>query len=288
MKFYDYRDTWTFFKKLHLDKKLSINSREELYRYILSRTTNDPISFRHLTFDKRWIEDKRPYYDVYPSIIPMLIKLNLKVAGNIIFPPMGMHNLLIRFPENHILCSGDVKVRTIFLSFQKCNRDTKQINLENGLVVGIDIGEEYLSIPIFTLRIFPLDERPIEDTLTALRVHDSFKTGVQVPNDLVNKSIKLCLTLCLLENNSELIKPEILTKDQYKSGDFNRLVAKARRRGKFGFSIGKEIEKIPHYRRPHPALVWTGKGRKIPKIVMRKGSIIHREAIKKIPTGFYI
>ena len=28
---------------------------------------------------------------------------------------------------------------------------------------------------------------------------------------------------------------------------------------------------MPHYRRPHPALVWTGHGRAVPRIVLRKG-----------------
>ena len=34
------------------------------------------------------------------------------------------------------------------------------------------------------------------------------------------------------------------------------------------------------------ALVWTGRGRMIPKIVPRKGSVMHREAAEKLPSGF--
>ena len=43
---------------------------------------------------------------------------------------------------------------------------------------------------------------------------------------------------------------------------------------------------IPHYRRPHMALVWTGHGRAMPKIVPRRGSVVHREAVEKLPSGF--
>ena len=54
------------------------------------------------------------------------------------------------------------------------------------------------------------------------------------------------------------------------SGD-RKYVDRARRRGKLGWNVGARIEVMPHYRRPHPALVWTGPGRAVPRIVMRKG-----------------
>jgi hypothetical protein len=41
-----------------------------------------------------------------------------------------------------------------------------------------------------------------------------------------------------------------------------------------------------YYRRPHPALVWTGHGRTVPRIIMRKGSVVHREVLAPVPTGF--
>jgi hypothetical protein len=50
-----------------------------------------------------------------------------------------------------------------------------------------------------------------------------------------------------------------------------------------------EAERIasgPHYRKPHPALYWTGEGRKIPKIVFRRGAIVQGKKLKEVPTGF--
>ena len=84
------------------------------------------------------------------------------------------------------------------------------------------------------------------------------------------------------------MRPEVLSKDEHRVNDDNvdSLVERARRRGKIGWTLGKSIEVIPHYRRPHPALVWTGTGRKIPKIVMRSGSLVHREAVVAVPTGY--
>ena len=40
------------------------------------------------------------------------------------------------------------------------------------------------------------------------------------------------------------------------------------------------------YRRPHMTLVWTGHGRAMPKIVPRRGSVVHREVVEKVPMGW--
>jgi len=95
-------------------------------------------------------------------------------------------------------------------------------------------------------------------------------------------------SLSFLENDFSAISPGVLADDRAKfeqTGD-QRYVDKAQRRGKVGWDVGRHIEVIPHYRRPHMALVWTGHGRVVPKIVPRKGSIVHREAVEKLPSGF--
>ena len=65
------------------------------------------------------------------------------------------------------------------------------------------------------------------------------------------------------------------------------LVAKARRRGHWGWNVGKAIEVSPHVRAASPAaLYWTGEGRKIPKIRFRRGTVVHRKKFTAVPTGF--
>lgn len=40
-------------------------------------------------------------------------------------------------------------------------------------------------------------------------------------------------------------------------------------------------------RRPPPALVWTEHGRGVvPRIVLRMGSVVHREVLARVPNGF--
>jgi hypothetical protein len=80
----------------------------------------------------------------------------------------------------------------------------------------------------------------------------------------------------------------VLSKDRGRSDDTGdqKFVDKAHRRGKVGWDVGRHIEVIPHYRRPHMTLVWTGTGRAVPKIVPRRGSVVHREVVEKVPSGW--
>lgn len=96
---------------------------------------------------------------------------------------------------------------------------------------------------------------------------------------------KLTLGLLMLAADPEFIEPIILKRDQGKTGDRKKMVERARRNGVFGFDVGGNMEVSPHFRRPHFAIRWTGKGAEIPKLVPVKGAVIHRDALA-VPTGF--
>lgn len=293
MRFHDYADHYALAKKLGLGPQVGINSREELYQALVPSVAADPIGFRHVVFDRAWNEIGKPYYDVYPCIIPMLMKLKLAFRGDVITPPNGIEHLLLRLPtEPHALSMDGLTVRCAFMSFQGVSRAVGSLQRERGLAVGLDIGEENGGIPVYTIRIFPLDERTVEETIFALSAHPNTYKGIQVPEELILNTVRLALTICLIDDNAEFLEQQALNKDEAKLNaaktdeERARLFDKAKRRGKWGFSLGKSIEVIPHYRRPHPCVVWTGKGRTIPKIVSRKGSFIHRNKLEQIPTGF--
>jgi hypothetical protein len=109
-----------------------------------------------------------------------------------------------------------------------------------------------------------------------------------MPESSIDDCVWLCCTLCLLGNASEIIAPDVLADDRVKfdeTGD-QKHVEKARRRGKVGWDVGRRIEVIPHYRRPHPMLARTGAGRSVPRVVPRRGSVVHRGVVEKMPSGF--
>jgi len=242
--------------------------------------------FGQMLNERDWEKARRPYYQVWPSIIPMLTRLNLDLDSDLIqLPPPA---LCIRFPKEKnplkFEWKGDeVPVRCIMMG---------EINDGTGLSVLVDIGEvmDGVGVPIYTYRNFP--RRPgltVEQSLASLGTTGQFaEIGVQVPDSLVMDCVRLCCSLCLLENDPSIISPDVLADDRAKfeaSGD-QKFVDKAHRRGKIGWDVGKHIEVIPHFRRPHMALVWTGHGRVTPKIVPRRGSVVHREVVEKLPSGF--
>jgi hypothetical protein len=345
MEFYDYPDNFEALKRSGLDKQLGIRNRSEMYTWFAhaNARSDNPLGYRHMMFDMMWHRDGKPYYNVYPSIIPMLTRLNLNFAGNavshvdgdlyvddgtdFILGPLKIlskeqakkmdekittsghrfTNLLIRLPKvNHGLSYedptyGHTPIRTIFASFQPVNKTVGSRHVTFGLVVGMDVGErEESGIPVHTMRIFPLDERPIEDCIHSLPRHSrTADIGLQIPDELMVTCIRLVITLCILDDNPELIEPDVLNKDKqrYLDGDEElrqRLIEKAKRRGKYGFVVGKEFEpktggvgeKSPHVRIQHPCLFWTGQGRETPIIKTRKGSLIHRKKVENVPTGY--
>jgi hypothetical protein len=116
--------------------------------------------------------------------------------------------------------------------------------------------------------------------------------GADALTVLTRQCEKIAILVYLLSHDSELVLPEILSRDEPNWKDATPeqrevMVARAKRKGKFGFSIGKEYETMPHFRRPHFALRHTGKGGAIPKIVPVKSSIVHREVLTRVPTGHY-
>ncbi len=236
--------------------------------------------------EQDWEKNRRPYYNLWPSIVPMLTRLDLDLDSNLIQLPLAA--LCIRLPKNHNPLRFDwkgeeVSVRCIMMG---------EINQGTGISVLIDIGELMgeIGVPIYTYRNFPC--RPgltVEQSLASLGTKGLFaEIGVQVPDSLVMDCVRLCCSLCLLENDPSIISPDVLADDRAKyevSGD-EKYVEKAHRRGKVGWDVGRHIEVIPHYRRPHMALVWTGRGRAVPRVVPRRGAIVHREVVEKVPMGF--
>jgi hypothetical protein len=145
-------------------------------------------------------------------------------------------------------------------------------------------------VPVYAYRNFP--RKPgltVEKCIEGLGKVGLFsEIGIQVPDSLVMDCIRLCCSLCLLENDPEIISPDVLADDRakFEASRDQKYIDKAHRRGKIGWDVGKHIEVIPHFRRPHMTLVWTGSGRRVPRIVPRRGSIVHREAVEKLPSGF--
>ncbi len=270
-------------------KSRLVDSSEEFYAMAIADAVarESPQFYQQVKSERFWEESRKPYYNVWPSIVPMLTRLNLDLDSSLIQLPLKA--LCIRLPKHQNPMSFQWQdepheIRSILLS---------EINDGLGLSLLIDIGETInngvFQVPLYTYRNFPRQEGlTVEQSLAGLGIGISAEDGVLIPEPLIDDCVRLCCSLCLLENDPSVIEPDVLSKDRAKFEDSadQRYVEKAHRRGKIGWNVGRRIEVAPHYRRPHMALVWTGRGRTVPKIVPRRGSVVHRELVQKVPSGF--
>ena len=205
--------------------------------------------FGQMLNERDWEKARRPYYNMWPSIIPMLTRLNLDIDSDLIQLPLPA--LCIRFPKDSAKNplkfewkEEELPVRCIMLG---------EINDGTGLSVLVDIGEVMggVGVPIYTYRNFPRRAGlTVEQSIEGLGKVGLFaEFGVQVPDSFVMDCIRLCCSLCLLENDPEIISPDVLADDRakYEASHDQKFVEKAHHRGKVGWGVGKQIEVNPTF-----------------------------------------
>lgn len=295
MDFHTWKSSYNFMKQKQSaskDKRFKIVDPSDYYEKFLAHLkTQRPIphiDIYHLETEWDWFELKRPYYNVWPGIIPLLTKIDLDLPSHLVAAPLSTINL--RFPVKNNPLSFKANGKDVFATGMLLSQADNADSTTTFLQLWIDIGEvSERGNPATTMRMFPLSESmTVEQALNELGEDPSAKIGIEVPNAFFSTMVRLACTVCLLADDPQIIEPDVLADDRVKFEETRdiKYVEKAHRRGKLGWNVGEKFEAIPHYRRPHPALFWTGKGRLIPKIGIRKGSIVNRTIVGDIPTGY--
>lgn len=224
-----------------------------------------------------WKKEHCPYYRVYPGVMEALLKLNLSklLDVDLCSLPFGLKTLSIEIPKDYWEELGCTAV--IIADYEKYYGVTHQ---------GLNKDYGFNLINLTTL-----------------------KDDIKRYNKFTNQFTKLIFGVLAIGENPDIVKPVVLRADEQKyqlTGD-EKYIEKARRRGVIGFDIGEAIptkaqikkmieenelaieqgRKRPHIRLACLALVHTGKGRAIPKIIKRKGCFVNRDLLTKIPQGFY-
>jgi hypothetical protein len=333
MQFHDYRTHYQICKHRNPREPLVSQGPEEFYRQYLkglelrSRSMfgaklqdYDPFSPLLMQAELDWHTALRPYYNLWPSIIPALTGLKLDADASHFKLPLD--HLLIRFPvrdnpltwtdkqglvrtvrvvlaENVNLHSGKGEPGKPRLVFQ--NGDN-EFPVKRGMAFWIDGGETIEVDPTkphdtaghlqsLMYKHLVCDEgKTIEWSFDHIPAHPSSDFGLHYPDQIVRDVARIVCTLCLMAEDKELVEPIVLKADEDKWDKSHdpSLVEKAKRRGNYGFNVGRDVEVVPHVRSACPAaLYWTGQGRKIPRIRFRRGSVVHRKRLASVPTGFF-
>lgn len=220
-----------------------------------------------------WDNAQRPFFNVYPAVLKCL--LNTKMAIDLAqIPESVLHRLGImevRMPEG-----GEFKpfFMRIGAPFGK-SPEGKCLTLLSATDAGNNNMHTWWTAQPFGA-LCGFDEQP-EDS---------------VPNSITNDvsaSLRIAIGVMLLASDPRFCEPILLNRDKGKLLSESGLadaVLRAKRRGQFGFDIGAQIELSPHFRRPHFAIRWTGKGSEVPRLVPVKGSVINEKLITCVPTGY--
>ncbi|NLX95572.1 MAG: hypothetical protein GXY83_05295 [Rhodopirellula sp.] len=164
--------------------------------------------FFQLNNERDWEKARRPYYNVWPSIVPMLTRLNLDLDSALIQLPLPA--LCVRLPKQSNPMTFDwrgqpCQIQCIMMGDMG---DGKAIS------VLIDVGEVMnnglADVPIYTYCNFRRqDGLTVEQSLAGLGKDAFSDIGVQVPSELVTDCVRLCCSLCLLDNDPSVIEPDV-------------------------------------------------------------------------------
>ncbi len=232
-----------------------------------------------------WYAMKRPYYKVWPGVTDALLRVNLKCLLQDLRLPMP-DALLVRFAVGQEPVVAQSKIKTVLVG----RLESKDVR--SGLVCGCEI-VNLQGTPSERFMVVPQSDKTIEEQFTShsyFAGDESVDQGVDVEMKIRGAVARIAISVLLMRGDPTFVKPDVLAADRTayywaKEPEKERLVEKAKAKGIVGFNIGEDYEAIPHIRRPHLGLRWTGKGKEVPKIVPIKGSLVHRDKLTKVPTG---
>lgn len=235
-----------------------------------------------LKVEKLWELSLKPYVNLYPSMANALSKVNLKVDCSSItwFKDLKRHEpLCIRFAKKHEPVCFDEKgkpLESIIISM--ASGIVGKTKHHKGMLLYAQFGKMQslgMDIPNTYWLGFPLiDGKTIEECI------DEY-ISISDYADILSVSLRCAIGVLLVSSDPDYTIPEVLSKHKarYAETKDQSLIDKAKRNGKFGWTVGENIETVAHVRIPHFAIRHTGPGGKIPKLVPIKGSIVNRSKL---------
>lgn len=283
MKFNDY-------PTLYSNYKGKMSEPEYTYK-VGSRLHDNPVSLAGLVAEHNWYVNGRPYYNLYPSLIKSFkrLKLDLPLNRENIKIPHGLDSLCIRLPEGNqaIQMTDGYWLKSILISVI--------VNVSgSGLILAMDYGETVGDAKITEHAVLEFDVYPsVEAALNEYTVAWDRRgpDGITAELPAVKDAFRIGIACTLLEKNADILEPEVLNRDLEKARNASpeelaRLVERAKRNSKFGWSVGRKIEVDPHWRNPHQCWQACGPQWSQRRLIIRAGSHIHKDKIKEVPTGY--
>ena len=232
--------------------------------------------------EQMWYGEKRPYYQLYPAIRDMMLETSLDIPITSLTYPYEAISINMPTKDNPLNIHSILPVRSttaFIVLYSSADKNGK------GVTGCFQIG-------------LTSEAQTVEEAIENLPVDSQVEFAAD-PDAQLRFVLKVACAVSILSNSPDFIERRPLSKDlhRWETGDEDlrkRLEDKAERRlSQKGHTIGRSLEKeiqrgetSPHFRRPHLATFWTGKGRAVPVLKLRKGSVIKSKKATSVPTGF--
>lgn len=274
MKFHEYRP---------IDAQKGWAQTQARYQYIYEATKYNKNAiggdYKYFAVEWNWMCDRRPYYNVYPSIVKALQRTSLDVTLNQLSLKPG--SVSICFAEGHepVICDEKFGTAPVFAML-----------LETGTVTsGTDRYAEIVAYrrqpdgkSVHTI----LKETNGERLLSSSVVSD----GENEQIDGLSQLLSIAIGVAMLAREREFTEPILLRRDQGKdfktTEEIERAIERAIRNGVNGKVIGKDLESMPYIRRPHFYMKAHGPQWSLRTLDFRKGAICNKDKVYPIPTGY--
>lgn len=287
MEFYEYITHYTVLRKV--DPRLTYDDVRMYEREAAAAIDHGCRS--QFSVECTWLEKGRPYFNIYPSMAQVLSKINFKFQCQSIQWPSELENipLCIRLAKNdEPLCinENDQPLQSIICVLSQNVHAPNAPTLQKGLVLFANFGlHKNIDMPETYWVAFPLpDDKELDEVIVKYIANSRDSSPYY---KFLDPIIRLVVGLLVLAGDPEFCVPDVLGKHKAKFAETKdpKYIDKAKRNGKYGWTIGEHLESIPHIRRPHFAIRHTGVGRSVPKLVPIKGSIVNRSKIN-LPQGY--
>jgi hypothetical protein len=226
---------------------------------MVQRNQTDPrqqaVEMNRFETENVWTENGRPYFKIWPAVIPLLANVSIDVPIANLRLPFSAFVLRLPKQQNPLFVDTDHPVKSLMV-FERTNHQG-----ERTIYLWADIGE-YLQLATPTLHWVRLVCSPnvsIEDSLNKTRMPNL--PGLVIPSEINHSLLRLAVSICFLSTGMDrLIEPDVLSKDfaayveARRKGDAEKMQVisdRAVHRGKRGWNVGRHEQLRPLISRPH-------------------------------------
>ncbi len=271
MNFHDLVISYDWFKRT--DPQIAAMSLEEFYRnqrahtltYVHITRRRDAITaYNQVSTELDWHDKGRPYYKVYPALLPMFLGTKLDVPGKYLHAPFS--SFLIRLPQAHgcegLIAEGRELQSILVTEVQKDEtiEILEPIEHDHMFILWMNFGEVFEGMPYYifqTMKFRPGEniESAVERQRQPERIDQkSLSMGVDITDEIINNCVRLTVSVCFLATGADrIVEPDILSRDFHRfidarraenEGRITQLHNRAKKRGKHGWTLGREV-RIP-------------------------------------------